>query len=77
MYNAIHIYDIICLAETYISYDILFEDNSLSILGYELIKVNHPSNQKQGDILTCHENFLRIKVNNVIWNNVISISIWV
>ena len=39
VHNAIHTYDIICLAKTYISHDILIDDDNLSMMGYELIKV--------------------------------------
>lgn len=65
VYNAIHIYGIICLVETYTNQDTLFEDDNLSMLGYELSKVNHPSNQKQGGIFIYNKHFLPIKVNDV------------
>ena len=36
----------------------------MKILGYELIRVDHPSNQKRGGICINHKDFLPIKVNN-------------
>ena len=45
-YNVMHNYDIICLSETYLNHDTLSDSDNLKIPGYELIKVDHPSNQK-------------------------------
>ena len=65
VYNAIHTYDIICLSETYLNHDTLSDNENLKIPGYELIRVDHPSNQKRGGICIHHKDFLPIKVNNV------------
>ena len=46
-YNAIHTYDIICLSETHLKHDTLSDNDNLMIPGYELIRVDHPSNQNQ------------------------------
>ena len=43
-YNAIHNYDIIYLSDTYINPDTLSNSDNLKIPGYELIRVDHPSN---------------------------------
>ena len=64
-YNAIHTFDIICLSETYLNHDTLSDNDNLKIPGYELIRVDHPSNQKQGGICIYHKDFLPIKVTNV------------
>ena len=37
----------------------------MKIPGYELIRVDHPSNQKRGGICIYHKDFLPIKVNNI------------
>ena len=63
-YNTMHTYDI-CLSETYLNQDTLFDDDNLRIPGYELISVDHPSNQKRGGICIYHKDFFPIKVNNV------------
>ena len=64
-YNAIHTYDIIRLSETYLNNHTLSDNNNLKIPGYELIRVDHPSNQKRGGICIYNKDFLTIKVNNV------------
>ena len=64
-YNAIHTYDIICLSETYLNHDTLSNNDNLKIPGYELIRIDHPSNQKRGGICIYDKDFLPIKVNNV------------
>ena len=64
-YNAIHNYDKICLWETYLNHDTLSDNDNLKIPGYELIRVDHPSNQKRGGICIYHKDFLPIKVNNI------------
>ena len=52
-YNAIHTYDIIRLSETYLNHD----NDNLRIPGYELIRVDYPSNQKRGGICIYHKDF--------------------
>ena len=37
----------------------------MKVAGYELIRFDHPSNQKRGGICIYHKDFLPIKVNNV------------
>ena len=64
-YNAIHNYHIICLPETYLNHDTLSNSDNLKIPSYELIRVDHPSNQKRGSICIYHKDFLPIKVNNI------------
>ena len=63
-YNAIHNYDIIYLSETYLNHDTLSDSENLKILGYELIRVDHTSNQKRGGTCIYHKDFLPIKVSN-------------
>ena len=58
-YSAIHNYDIICLLTM-----THYSDDNLRIPGCELIRVDHPSNQKQGGICIYYKDFLPIKVNN-------------
>ena len=37
----------------------------MKIPGYELIRVDHPSNQKRGGICVYHKDFLPLKVNKI------------
>ena len=64
-YCAIHNYDIICLSESYLNHDTLSHNDNLKIPGYELIRVDHPLNQKRAGICIYHKDFLLIKVNNI------------
>ena len=64
-YNAIHNYDVICLSKTYLNHNTLSDNDNLMIAGYELIRVDHLSNQKQGGICIYHKDFLPIKVSNI------------
>ena len=55
----------IYLPETYLNHDTLSDSDNLKIPGYELIRADHPSNQKRGGICIYDKDFLPIKVNNV------------
>ena len=63
-YSTIHNYDI-CLSETYLNHDTLSHNDNLKISGYELIRVDHPLNQKRAGICIYHKDFPLIKVNNI------------
>ena len=43
-------YDIICLTETFRDSSIGYDDDRISIAGYNLLGVDHPSNTKRGDV---------------------------
>ena len=47
-YLSTHRFDVICLSETYLDSDTSHEDANLKLVGYTLIRANHPSNTKQG-----------------------------
>ena len=64
-YNAVNNCNIICLSETYLNHNTLFDSENLKIRGYGLIRVDHPSSQKRGGICIYHKDFLPIKVNNI------------
>ena len=65
VYIVIHTYGIICLSETHLNHDTLFDENILRILGYKLIRVHHPSNEKRGSVCIYYKDFLPIKVINI------------
>ena len=60
-YNAIHNYNAICLSETYLNHGTLSKNDNLKIPGYELIRVDHPPNKKQGGICIYYKDFLPVK----------------
>ena len=61
---SVHKFDIICLSETYL--DSSVDNKSLEISGYYLIRSDHPSNKKCGDICIYYKNFLPLKVTGVL-----------
>ena len=58
-------YILICLSETYLSHDTLPDNDNLQIPGYKLIRVDHPSHQKQDSICIYNKDVPIIKVNNI------------
>ena len=48
VYVSTHKFDVICIFETYLDSDTSHEDPNLEIIGYTLIKADHPSDTKQG-----------------------------
>ena len=64
-YIAIHKFDIICLSETYLDSSTTSDDDNLVISGYNLIRSNHPPNNKGGDICIYCKNFLPLRVLSI------------
>ena len=61
-YIAIHKSDIICLSETYCDSSTTSDDDDLAISGYNLIRSDHPSNNKRGDVCIYYRNFLPLRI---------------
>ena len=64
-YISIYNYDVICLSETYLDPCILSNDKK--ILGYELIREDHPSNSKQGGVCVSYRNSLPLKILDIFY----------
>ena len=47
-YLSTHKFDVICISETYLDSNASDEDANLEIVGYTLIRSDHPSNTKRG-----------------------------
>ena len=60
-YNTIHKYDIICLSETYLDSSIPSDDKALYIEGYNLVRADHPSDNKRGGVCIYYKENLSIK----------------
>ena len=58
-YNTFHKYDVICISETYL--DKSADINVLSIGGYNIIKADHPHNQKRGGACIYFKEQLKLK----------------
>ena len=64
-YIAIHKFDIICLSETYLDSSTTSDDDNLAISGYNLIRSDHPSNNKRGGVCIYYKNFLPLRVFSI------------
>ena len=49
-FNSIHEYDFICISETYLDSSVQSDDRDISITGYNLIRADHPCNNKRGGV---------------------------
>ena len=59
-YLSTHRFDVICLSETYLDSDTSHEDANLEIVGYTLIRADHPSNTKRGGTCLYYRNSLAL-----------------
>ena len=64
-YLTVHKFDIICLSETYLDCNIASDNDNLEISEYNLIRSDHPSNSKCGDICIYYKNFLHLRVLDI------------
>ena len=55
-YISVHKFDIIFLSETYLDSTVPFDDDSLVISGYNLIRSDHPSYTKRGGVCLYYKN---------------------
>ena len=65
VYIAIHKFDIICLSETYLDSSTTFDDDNLAISRYNVIRINHRSNNKRGGVCIYYKIFLPLRVLNI------------
>ena len=63
-YIAIHRFDIICISETYLDSSTSPDDKNLEISGYNLIRSDHPSNNKREGICIYYKHFLLLRILN-------------
>ena len=61
-YNAIHMFDIICLSETYLDNSYHSDDDQLAFLGYSIIRTDNPNNIKRSGGCICYRETLPVKV---------------
>ena len=53
VYNTIHQYDVICLSESYLDASVSSDNDNLNINRYNLVRADHPGNEKRGDVSVC------------------------
>ena len=59
-YNTIHSYDLICLSETWLDCTTSIDPNGLSLIGYNLHRVDDPDNVKKGDACVYYKETLAV-----------------
>ena len=66
-YLSSHRSDVLGLSETYLNSDTSHEDANLEIVGYTLIRADHPSNTKQGGTCLYYRNSLAFRLLNIYY----------
>ena len=61
-YNTTHKYDFICISETYLDSSVPTDDRDTLINGYNLIRADHPSNNKRGEVCICYRESLAVQL---------------
>ena len=65
-YLAFHKFDIICLSETYLNSSNSYDDQTLEISGYNLVRSDHPLNSKRGEVCIYYKNYLPLQIINYL-----------
>ena len=68
-YNSVHKFDIICSLETYLDSNILPDDSNFKIVGYNLVRSNHPSNKKRRGDCIYYMNYLLSRIIDINYLN--------
>ena len=63
--NYLYKFDIICLSESCLNFNILSKNSKLKILGYNFVRMYHPSNTKRGGVCINCKCLLPLKVIDV------------
>ena len=66
-YIAVYKFHIICISKTYLDTSITSDNSNLEILGYNLIRSDHPSNSKRGGVCIYHKSALPLRVLNIYY----------
>ena len=61
-YNTIHKYHFICISETYLDFSVPTDDRDTLINEYNLIRADHPSNNKRGEVCICYRESLAVQL---------------
>ena len=64
-YISVHKFNIICFSETYLIPKIPSDKENLEVPGYNLVREDHPSNSKRGEVCVYYKSSLPFKVINV------------
>ena len=64
-YLSVQRFDIFYIPKTYLNSSITEDDDSLRIPGYDLVRSDHPSNNKRGSVVIYYKNFLPLKLIDI------------
>ena len=64
-YNAIYKHDVLCISESSFYSSVLEGERNLQLIGYNMIRADHPSNSKQGGICIFFKEKLAVRVVNL------------
>ena len=62
-----HEFDVTCISETYLNSDISLVDKNLEIVGYTLIRTDHPSNTKRGGVCIYYKDSLVFRLFDICY----------
>ena len=68
-YIAVHKFDVICLSETYLDSTVASDDESLEITGYNLVRSEHPANNKRGGVCLYYKTCLPLRFLDIQYLN--------
>ena len=60
--NSIRKYDFICISETYLDSSVQTDDRDISINGYNIIRSDHPSNNRRGGVCIYYRESLTVQL---------------
>ena len=61
-YNSLYNYDFICISETFFDSSMSEGHRNFQLNGYQLKRVDHPSNTKREGVCICHKEFLSVRL---------------
>ena len=63
-----HKFDVICVSETYLNSDTSIVDENLEIVGYTLIRADHPSNTKRGGVYIYYKHSTAFRLLDICYS---------
>ena len=68
-YLSVQRFEIFCISQTYLNSSVTEDDDSLRISGYDLVRSDHPSNNKRVGVVIYYRNFLPLKLIDVNYSS--------
>ena len=64
-FNSVYKYDLICLNETLLDTSYSDDDLDLSLIGYNMVRADHPDNVKRGGVSIFYKDTLPLKILDI------------